>query len=176
MKYLIYAIFLTVIFGVNISLAHIFNIKPLVPNLIFLVLLNFATSRTSYEFFFVATFCGLMLDLYSRAVPGSFTVPFLLVSYATHLLVSWFAVLEINWEFLLAAAAGGLLSVYCLIWLYCNAVFRLHLDGPVQTFYFGWQSYFREMAVDMLLVLPVYSAVDWFKARIESALLRQNIK
>lgn len=174
MKYLIYFLLILIFFGVNAALAAVFNVKLLLPSLIFILVLNFAASRNSREYFFAALAAGLLLDFYSRVVPGSFTVAFLAVAYAINSLLNWVAVLEINWKFLLIAMTLSLSLVYLAVWFYSVAAVSLHWTQAKFVFQPRLTQFIAELCVNLLLVLPVFSFLDWFKAKVDMAVSKQQ--
>lgn len=175
MKYVIYFCFILFLFGINVALAFVFNLRLLVPSLIFIAVINFAAARSSYDFFFVAMAAGLILDLYSRALPGSFTLAFLIVAYLLNIAAHWTAVLEVDWKFLLASVTLSLTAVYLLVWAYSAAAVSLHWTGASFSFRSRLSVFITELALDLLLVLPLYYLIERFKFRVEIMLNKHRV-
>ena len=174
MKYLFYLLSLIIIFGLNVGIFEALHLYLLVPSFIFILVLSFALDRESYDFFFWALAAGLWLDFYSADYVGTYAVAFLLTAYLVHLVVVEVVVVEIGWKYLTFITAGSLALMYLIIWAFSAAAYRAGLAQAFMVFHPTWRGFVAELAVDLILLYPLFLFSEWLKLKIEQISVRHS--
>src|ERR1700690_3255463 len=168
MKYLVYLIAIIVLLGVNLGVFNYFPIKEQIPNLLLLLVLLFALEKKDFDFFFLAFVSGLFLDFYSAGFFGGFTLAFLAVSLAAHLVVDNIFVFEINWKTLSLSLLVGLAIFNLVIWAYGLLAYKLSWESE----YINIGVYISHFPVNFLynwlLLYPVYLFFTFLRSFVDN--------
>ena len=174
MKYFFYLVTIFFLAVVNFSLFDLFPIKGQLPNLLFILAIIFALDKNNFDFFFIATASGILLDFYSANFFGGFTLGFLMSVLFIYLLSENFIFLDLSWKYLFLILVSALAVLNLTIWFYGFMAFK-----------FGWtashielsryiNAFFPALFYNWLLVYPVYIFTNWLKDLIETFTIRSR--
>lgn len=156
MKYFIYIIIIIILLSLNIGLFGHFRFFNTVPNLLFLLLLFFSLEKYEFDFFFIAFFCGIMLDLFAATFLGTFIFSFLVLAYVLHEFVAKIAVFEVDrkWQILFMAVSLQILNL--LLWSYNFFAFKIGLSPDLISLKDLEKVFVPQFIYNLLLFYPVY--------------------
>lgn len=175
MKYLIYFFLIVVVFSINVGVFGQLKFFGATPDLLLLLIIFISADKNSdNDFLPVAFFSGLLMDVYSGLLVGSFTVPFLLAGLSLYLITEKVIVYEFSWKYAVLLAALATFGTHVLMWGYGAAGKNL-----------GWFPYaigrqsairlfFPELAYNILLLYPVYQLTQWAKRLISKIEVRRR--
>lgn len=126
MKYVIYSVSLVVLIILTLALFRFFPLAGTVPNLFLLITLYFAVTQDTYDFYFFAMAGGLFLDIYTRVPIGSFTLSFVFVSVAAHLLFRKILFIELHWKQVPLLIGLSVAALYMWVWVYTSGLAYFH--------------------------------------------------
>jgi cell shape-determining protein MreD len=165
MKYIIYIATIIVLLGINVGVFSNLQFFSGVPNLLLLFVIIFSLENESRDFLIVAALSGMILDFYSGAFIGSFTIGFLLLALAVQAVSNSFLALEINWKYLAGLTVGGWVLVYLFVWVYGYYTYKLGWNPAFIEFVTVRNKIIPEVVYNLLLLYPMFllgSAVKRF--------------
>ncbi len=174
MKYLIYLAALLVLAGFNVGIFRSLPLAGQVPNLLFLFVLCFVLEKKDYDFFFVAFFTGLFLDLYATGFFGGWTLGLLLVVVALHGFANWLTVVGLNWKSLGFVLTAALLLLNLELWLYGLVISRFNWSGSYVPLNAYVRAFLPQLLYDGLLLYPVYVYYNLIMRWVENLSLKRR--
>jgi rod shape-determining protein MreD len=166
MKYFLYFIAVIILAALNVGLFSHLKFLGAAPDLLLLFVIAFSLEKDNDDNFIVATMSGLMLDLYSGLMIGSFALSFLLVAILLQLFLKRFLVNDLTWKtVVLMVVAATALATGSVVGL--NA---LAGAASLMPFYLvpraALAHLLPEIIYNIALLYPVYLAASWLKSLI----------
>jgi cell shape-determining protein MreD len=159
-------LFVLILFGVMQGLARVVPIGGIVPNLLLLLVLCLALEQGN-DFILVALIAGIMSDMGSGAIIGTFTVGYLTIGVIFHYVMNQFFYFQAGWKYLPVALVGGLVFLSVWMWFYSWILLQFHITSqsvfasPIPG------SLFAQIVYSLVLLYPVYlvtnKVVGWIK-------------
>ncbi len=156
MKYLLYALTIIVLAGLNIGLFPFIRIMGAAPSLLLVFLTISALEKDSLDFIFIAFCGGLIADAYSGAYFGAYTLAFLLLSLLLYLTVQRLFAVNMNWKYLVVTMAIVTIFVNCAVWLYSVLVYKAGLAPLAIEWHLVRKLILPESAYNILMLYPIY--------------------
>lgn len=156
MKYLVYLAIIYFFLVLNFGVFSQLHLYGSVPNLMLLFVISMALINDNLDFIVVATFSGIIWDIYGSLPIGGFALGFVIAGLLAHLLFRKVFFYNFNWKHFPLAVICGVLALTLWLWLYTQILAHFHLA------LFGLD--FRELVhfltqtliYNLILMYPVY--------------------
>ncbi len=161
MKYLIYILVIIILTGLQIGLFSYLKLFSVAPNLLLLFLIGVCLQRGSEDSFLVAFLSGLFLEFSIGILPGSYSLPFLILAALLYFVIYRLVVFELSWKYLLAVAIASTIFVELSAWLIGKVA--LHYSWTIAVVDFGIlkRRIIFEIIYNTALIYPIFILAVW---------------
>jgi rod shape-determining protein MreD len=167
-KFLIYAVTLIVLLAFNIAFPPILGAAP---NLLFLLVIFYAFRQEKTTFLWLAFFSGLLLDLTSNFVFGSFTISFLLVSFLISYATRIFFTADVTVLFMVIVTIVSYLLLIGILYLFSSMALSFELTAQSLPVIYLRHKIWFDLVLNLVFAAPVYFLTEYLEKiilRIES--------
>jgi rod shape-determining protein MreD len=179
-KFLIYAFTIILLLSFNIAFPPILGATP---NFLFLLVIFYAFRQDKSTFLWLAFFAGLILDVTSHFMFGSFTLAFLLVAFLINYSTRFFFTADVSGFFMVIVTVfsylllvGMLYFSYLLLvgmlYLFSSIALSLELTTKLLPTVYLHQKVWLDLVLNLIFAVPVYILTE----RIEKIILNIESK
>ncbi len=131
MKYLIYVGVIVLLLALEAGVFTQFAIRGAIPDLIFLMVIYFATKHEDLDSYGIALLGGLFTDLYSGLPIGTMTLGYLIVAGLIHVVFHSVTIHEVRWKQIPFVVSAAVVLLYGWMVGYTWLLVQIHLTGEV---------------------------------------------
>lgn len=126
------------------------------PNLLFLLVIFMAFRQDSVDFLWVAFFAGLILDVYSAPIFGSYLFSFLILAMIVNTTTRTFFSADPNLIYIATVIVISYLMLVGMIYILNALAFQFHnIVEPLSPLYLSQKIWF-DLILNLIFAMPVY--------------------
>jgi rod shape-determining protein MreD len=152
-KFLIYTFTIIILLSFNIVFPPILGATP---NFLFLLVIFYAFRQEKTTFLWLAFFSGLMLDLTTHFVFGSFTLSFLLVAFLINYSTRFLFTADVSGVFMVIATVFSYLLLVGMLYLFSSIALSLELTTKLLPAVYLHQKVWLDLVLNLIFAVPIY--------------------